>query len=122
MTVASSTILPALNPHSHRLSSISPGTRKPHLSTLSRDWTPSFFIDTTKKQLGKQYLHLQCSVALFQTMTPAEATSSLAPMASALTRTGFVMGTMIARILVMRMAVVRTRGDAYLESYSSLRD
>jgi adenine/guanine phosphoribosyltransferase-like PRPP-binding protein len=55
-------------------------------------------------------------------MTPAEATSSLAPMASALTRTGFVMGTMIARILVMRMAVVRTRGDAYLESYSSLRD
>lgn len=37
------------------------------------------------------------------TMTPVEATSSLALMASALTRTGFVMEMMIARILVMRM-------------------
>lgn len=39
------------------------------------------------------------------TMTPVEATSSLAPMASALTRTGFVMEMKIARILVMRMDV-----------------
>lgn len=45
------------------------------------------------------------AMSTIATMTPAEATSSLAPMASALTRTGFVMGMMIARILVMRMAV-----------------
>lgn len=41
-------------------------------------------------------------------MTPVEATSSLAPMASALTRTGFVMEMMIARILVMRKDVKAT--------------
>lgn len=39
------------------------------------------------------------------TMTPAEVTSSLAPMASALTRTGFVMEMTTAKILVMKMDV-----------------
>lgn len=45
------------------------------------------------------------AMSTIATMTPAEATSSPAPMASALTRTGFVMEMMTARILVMRMDV-----------------
>lgn len=42
-------------------------------------------------------------------MTPAEVTSSLAPMASASTRTGFVMEMTTAKILVMKMDVKVTR-------------
>lgn len=45
------------------------------------------------------------AMSAIATMTLVEATSSLAPMVSALTRTGFVMEMMIARILVMRMDV-----------------
>lgn len=56
------------------------------------------------------------SVALFQPMTHAEATSSLAPTASALIRTGSVMEMMTAKILVMKMDVVRTRHESHQES------
>lgn len=49
------------------------------------------------------------AMSAIATMTPAEVTSSLAPMASALTRTGFVMEMMTAKILVMKMDVKVTR-------------
>lgn len=50
------------------------------------------------------------AMSAIATMTPAEVTSSLAPTASALTRTGFVMEMTTAKILVMKMDVKVTRG------------
>lgn len=49
------------------------------------------------------------AMSTIATMTPAEVTSSLAPMANASTRTGFVMEMTTAKILVMKMDVKVTR-------------
>lgn len=47
------------------------------------------------------------AVVCFQTTGPAEATSSRAPMATALIKTGFVMEMTTAQIMEMKMDVVR---------------